>query len=237
MMKKILIVFISTLSLIPSVAFTQLPESVRSRDAIKRVLPKLTQQLQERGFNYGSPIFIRIFKQSDEFEVWVKKKSVFDLFKIYKICTYGSEGLGPKEKQGDGKAPEGFYRVYPQSLNPASNFHLSFNLGYPNEYDRAHNRTGGALMIHGDCVSIGCYAMTDKVIEELYAIADGAFRNGQKSISVHIFPFRMTDENIKRYKNSKNLEFWKNLKRGHDCFDKEKNPPNVRVLNRQYVFN
>jgi murein L,D-transpeptidase YafK len=101
-------------------------------------------------------------------------------FNSFRVCTYGFGGLGPKIRQGDGKAPEGFYRVAPEQMNPASNFHLAFNLGYPNRFDRHYGRTGSALMVHGSCVSIGCYAMTDDGIEEIYALADAAFRNGRR---------------------------------------------------------
>jgi hypothetical protein len=104
------------------------------------------------------------------------------LSRSFRICTYGFRGLGPKIRQGDGKAPEGFYRVAPEQMNPASNFHLAFNLGYPNRFDRHYGRTGSALMVHGSCVSIGCYAMTDNGIEEIYALADAAFRNGQSGL-------------------------------------------------------
>ena len=134
----------------------QIPSSKRSRDAIERVNPKIKMELRAKAISYGSQVFIRIFKESKELEVWLKKGKVFEHFKTYNICTYGSGGLGPKIKQGDGRAPEGFYRVTAKSLNPFSNYHLALNLGYPNEYDRAHKRTGSALMIHGDCVSIGC---------------------------------------------------------------------------------
>lgn len=212
MKKLILVCFCLAVMIAPAVVYAQVPESVRSREAIKRVKPYLEQQLKAKGLQYGAPIFIRIFKQSNALEVWMKKDEHFELFNNYWICTYGFRGLGPKEKQGDGKAPEGFYKVYPKSLNPVSNYHLAFNLGYPNKYDRAHKRTGSALMIHGDCVSIGCYAMTDKKIEELYALADAAFRKKQKSISVYIFPFRMTEENMNKYDDSSNISFWRNLK-------------------------
>jgi murein L,D-transpeptidase YafK len=237
MKKRILVIFCLTVLIAPAMLSAQVPESVRSREAIKRVRPHLEQQLQAKELQYGAPIFIRIFKQSNVLEVWMKKGEHFELFNNYLICTYGFRGLGPKEKQGDGKAPEGFYKVYPKSLNPVSNYHLAFNLGYPNEYDRAHKRTGSALMIHGDCVSIGCYSMTDKKIEELYALADAAFRKGQQYISVHIFPFRMTQERMNKYNESKNINFWRNLKEGYDYFEKEKNPPRVSVINKKYKFN
>jgi len=219
-----------------SLAQSRVPSSSRSRNAIERVKPGLEKLFENKGLNYGSPIFIRIFKESMELEIWVKSENKFKLFKTYEICTYGSGTLGPKTIQGDGQAPEGFYFVTPQRLNPVSNFHLSFNLGYPNKYDRIHKRTGGALMVHGSCVSIGCYAMTNAGIEEIYAIADAAFRNGQSFFRVHIFPFKMNKSNMEKHKQSKWIEFWNNLKEGYDFFEKNKIPPNVEVVNRKYLF-
>ena len=167
-MKKSFQFFVlSLVILFTSTAFAQIPSSPRSREAIQRVGSQLETELKTKNLVYGSAIFVRIFKEPKELEVWIKQENKFNHFKTYKICTYGSDGLGPKVKQGDGKAPEGFYIVSPKNMNPLSEFHLSFNLGYPNEYDRAHKRTGSALMIHGSCVSIGCYAMTDAGIEEI----------------------------------------------------------------------
>ncbi len=219
-----------------SLAIAQIPSSDRSRKAIMRTRPILISEFQKKQFSLGSPIFIRIFKESLELELWVKNGETYSLFKTYQICTYGSEGLGPKTRYGDGKAPEGFYFVSPQNLNPFSDFHLSFNLGYPNRYDRAYNRTGSALMVHGDCVSIGCYAMTDEWINEIFTLADTTFRNGQKFFRVHIFPFRMTDKKMNHNKDSKWISFWSNLKEGYDYFEKHKIPPNVEVRNKKYVF-
>jgi len=215
----------------------QIPSSSRSREAIKRVQPMIVKELSGKNLQFGAPIFIRIFKDEKLLEVWLKSDTNFKLFKTYPICTYGSGGLGPKIRQGDGKAPEGFYFVTPSRLNPVSNFHLSFNLGYPNRYDRHHRRTGSALMVHGSCVSIGCYAMTDSGIEEIFTIADAAFRKGQSFFRVHIFPFKMTNENMKKHKKSEWYEFWTNLKDGHDFFEtSNKIPPNVEVRNGKYVF-
>ncbi len=218
----------------PSLA--QVPSSSRSTEAINRVKPKLEKELEAKKIKYGSAIFIRIFKESEELEVWVKNENLFQKFKTFKICTYGSEGFGPKEKDGDGKAPEGFYTVSARDMNPVSNFHLSFNLGYPNEYDKSHRRTGSALMVHGRCVSIGCYAMTDAGIEEIYALADGALRAGQRSFMVHIFPYRMTDENMKKNHSHKWIDFWRNLKAGYDYFEEKHIPPEIKVKDKIYVF-
>ena len=177
------ILFVGLLLSISKLSLAQVPESNRSREVIKRMTPKLDQELKNKSLTLGSPIFIRIFKESKELEVWVKKGLVYHLFKTYAI-HYFSGGLGPKLKEGDRKAPEGFYYVTPSRMNPYSRYHLSFNLGYPNPYDRAHGRTGSALMVHGSIVSIGCFAMTDPRIEEIYTLADKALRGGQKYFRV-----------------------------------------------------
>ncbi len=218
-------------------ADTKIPSSSRSRKAIAKVTPGLKGVLSQKNLNLGDPIFIRIFKFPAELELWMKSETAFKLFKRYKICTYGANGLGPKIKQGDGKAPEGFYFVTPQRLNPTSDFHLSFNLGYPNRYDRVHKRTGSELMVHGSCVSIGCYAMTDSSIEEIYTLADAAFRNGQEFFRVHIFPFHLTDKNLNKHADSIWIDFWKNLKPGFEYFETHKVPPNTTVSKGKYVFN
>jgi len=234
--KNVLMVVFAISSI--SLAQQHIPSSKRSIEAINRVKPKLEKELKAKNLKYGSPIFIRIFKEEMVLEVWIKRDNHFILFKEYPICTYGSGGIGPKTRQGDGKAPEGFYFVTPNRLNPLSNFHLSFNLGYPNSYDRYHGRTGSALMVHGSCVSIGCYAITDSGIEEIYALADSAFRNGQRFFRVHIFPFKMTDENMKKHRGSKWDSFWENLKEGYDFFENNGHiPPNVEVKDGRYVFN
>jgi len=219
-----------------SLAESKIPSSNRSKRAIERVQPKLEKAFKDKNLTYGSPIFIRIFKEPMKLEIWVKCNNKFNLFKTYEIYTYGSGTLGPKVRLGDGQAPEGFYFVTPKRLNPVSDFHLSFNLGYPNLYDRIHKRTGGALMVHGSCVSIGCYAMTNEGIEEIYAIDDAAFRNGQSFFRVHIFPFRMNKINMEKYKESEWIKFWNNLKEGYDFFEKNKIPPNVEVINKKYIF-
>lgn len=238
-MKRLIIIpIVIAIIVMPLISNAQkIPSSPRSREAVSRVKPKLEKELSKAGFNWGSPIFIRIFKEKKELEVWLKDVNRYKLFKTYKICTYGGDSLGPKTQQGDGLAPEGFYFVTPQRMNPLSNFHLSFDLGYPNAYDRVHRRTGSALMVHGSCVSIGCYAMTDEGIEEIYALADTALRNGQRFFRVHIFPFRMTNENMKKHSKSKWFKFWENLKEGYDFFEENgHNPPNVEVGNKRYVF-
>jgi len=214
-----------------------IPSNEKSREVIARITPGLSAELEESGFLMGSPIFIRTFKEEKELEVWIRDGQAFRLFRTYAICTYGSGTLGPKLRQGDGQAPEGFYRVCPSSLNPASDYHLSFNLGYPNEYDRAHRRTGSALMVHGARVSIGCYAMTDEYIEEIYTLADAAFRDGQPFFYVHAFPFRMTEANLRRHSDSEWHSFWMNLREGDEAFTASGHiPPAVSVRDKRYTF-
>jgi len=211
------------------------PSSRRSRNAIARVAPSLVRDLGEKGLTYGAPVFVRVFKEEKELEVWLKEGEAFELFRTYDIAAMSGR-LGPKLREGDRQAPEGFYFVTPSRMNPNSRFHLSFNLGYPNTFDRAYDRTGSALMIHGNNVSIGCFAMTDAKIEEIYALADAALSNGQKFFRVHCFPFRMTKGNMKKHSESQWLSFWENLRTGYDVFERTKQPPNVLVKNRKYVF-
>jgi murein L,D-transpeptidase YafK len=222
------------MSALESVGTSQIPSSRRSVEAIARVQPGLKTALAGQALLFGSPIYIRIFKAERELELWVAKGEQFVLFRKYSICAF-SGGLGPKLREGDQQSPEGFYSVSPGQMNPASSYHLSFDLGYPNQYDRAKGRTGSALMVHGKCVSIGCYAITDKFIEEIYAMADAAFRNGQPAFRVHVFPFRMTAEKLGKYKNSTWSSFWLELKAGYDLFEKLHRPPAVTVRNGRYV--
>ena len=195
----------------------------------------LAERLSELGAQIGDPVFIRIFKQSAELEIWIKVDEQYELLYTYEICRQ-SGYLGPKLKEGDKQGPEGFYYVTKRRLNPNSKFHLAFNIGYPNAYDRAHKRTGSALMIHGDCVSVGCFAMTDEKIEEIYELVEKGLENGQKIVRVHIFPFRMSRKKMEYYRIHKWYPFWSNLKEGYDYFEKKKIPPNVKVKNLKYVF-
>ncbi len=214
------------------------PKSRRSKAAVSRHRQRLIKAFSAKGLRFGAPVFIRLFKASRELEIWVKKTNqpAFKHFKTYRIAAFSGK-LGPKFAEGDWQAPEGFYFVPASRLNPNSRFHLSFNLGYPNAYDRAHHRTGSALMVHGNRVSTGCYAMTDKQIEEIYSIVDAALSAGQPFFRVHIFPFRLTEDNLAAHRQSKHWAFWNNLRQGYEQFEKTKIPPNVSVKNKRYAFN
>lgn len=215
---------------------TDIPTSARAERSIASVELALKEELSTQGLKYGAPVFIRIFKDPGVLEVWVESDDgAFVNFKNYDICTF-SGNFGPKLKQGDNQSPEGFYFVNASRLNPWSKFHLSFNLGYPNQYDRIHGRTGSALMVHGNCVSIGCYAMTDPYINEIYALTVAALKSGQPFVRVHSFPFELNPEILSKYSKNKWHPFWLNLKEGYDYFNKNRRPPNVEVLGGKYVF-
>jgi hypothetical protein len=122
-------------------------------------------------------------------------------------------------------------------MNPNSSFYVSFNMGYPNAYDRAHGRTGAHLMVHGACSSAGCYSMTDDQIGELYALVREAHNGGQRAVQMQAFPFRMTPENLAKHRLDPNIAFWKNLKEGSDFFEVAKDEPSVSVVGGRYAFN
>ncbi len=200
-----------------------------------RVRPDLSSRLASAGLELGARSFIRVFKEEHHLEVWMQAEDTFVLFDTYEICNFSGD-LGPKLREGDRQSPEGFYAVDSSAMNPNSSYHLSFNLGFPNQYDRAHDRTGSFLMIHGDCVSVGCYAMTDEGIEEIYLIVDAAHRAGQSHVPVHAFPFRMSQDRLAREQGSQWYPYWRNLKTGYDLFELNKVPPKVSVREKQYVF-
>src|SRR5262249_22637891 len=159
----------------------------------------------------------------------------FQILKVYPICRWSGD-LGPKLEEGDRQAPEGFYAVTPELMNPNSNFYLAINIGYPNNFDKANNRDGSLLMIHGDCWSSGCYAMTDEQISEIYSLARDSFQGGRTSFQVQTYPFRLTPANLARHRNNPNLAFWMMLKIGNDHFEATHLEPKVDVCNRLYVF-
>lgn len=200
-------------------------------------LSVLRTEMVLRGMSMDNPMFIRAFKSEMHLELWIQNSYTkrYDLFRTYNVCKK-SGGLGPKLQEGDRQTPEGFYNVTQDRLNPNSQYFLSFNIGFPNAFDRAHGRTGSLLMIHGGCASEGCLAMTDQQIGEIYMIIEHNFKYGHAEIPIHIYPFKMTKENMQYHKNSKWHPFWKNLKQGYDYFEQTRTPPQILVRGKQYVI-
>jgi murein L,D-transpeptidase YafK len=179
---------------------------------------------------------VRVFKEEAELEVWKQDATgLFQILKTYPICRWSGD-LGPKLQEGDRQAPEGFYTITPELMNPNSNYYLSINVGFPNSFDKANKRDGSLLMIHGDCSSSGCYAMTDEQISEIYSLARDSLLGGRPSFQVQAYPFRLTPANLARHRTSPNLAFWKMLKIGNDHFETTHLEPRVDVCNRLYVF-
>lgn len=197
---------------------------------------RLSGALADKGFALGQRAYVRIFKRERLLELWMAEaEGRFRLFRSYEICTY-SGGLGPKLAEGDRQAPEGFYRVARGQLNPNSRHHLAFNIGFPNALDRALGCTGSFLMVHGGCSSIGCYAMTDAQIDEIYAVVEAALAGGQKAVDVSIFPFRLSEAALKAEAGNQWLPFWRELKQGFDLFEAGGTPPAVAACAGRYVF-
>ena len=200
------------------------------------VPPKLIQAMVDKDMDLNSPILVRIFKTEAELEVWKQNRSgQFALLKTYPICRWSGD-LGPKVKEGDRQAPEGFYSITPAQMNPQSQFYLSFNTGYPNAFDQALGRTGSQLMVHGDCSSRGCYAMTDEQIAEIYSLGRESFFGGQRSFQLQAFPFKMTPINMAKHRNNPNMPFWKMIKEGYDHFEVTRQEPKVEFCEKRYVF-
>ena len=207
-----------------------------SEKAARPLSDKTIAEIESKNMDKDSPILIRSFKEESELEVWKQDRTGrYAMLKTYPICRWSGE-LGPKFREGDRQAPEGFYHITPGQMNPNSQYYLSFDLGYPNAYDRSHGRTGANLMVHGDCSSRGCYSMTDEQISEIYALGRDSFFGGQKSFQVQAYPFRMTPKNIAKHRNNPHMAFWKMLKRGNDHFEVTRLEPKVDVCEKRYVF-
>src|SRR5271167_1755789 len=204
--------------------------------AMKELSPQMISILEQKKMPKDSPILVRIFKEESELEVWKQDTTGhFQIVKVYPICRWSGD-LGPKVREGDRQAPEGFYTITPDLMNPNSNYYLAINTGFPNTFDKANDRHGGFLMIHGDCSSRGCYAMTDEQIGEIYSLARESFLGGQQSFQIQAYPFRMTPANLAHHRDNPNMAFWKMIKVGNDHFEVSHQEPKVDVCEKHYVF-
>jgi murein L,D-transpeptidase YafK len=222
---------------LPAGATKQLPAPAKPlpAKATKELPAELLSLLRQKKMPKNSPILVRIFKEEAELEVWKQDTTGrFELLKTYPICRWSGD-LGPKLYEGDRQAPEGFYTVTPELMNPNSAYYLAINMGFPNSFDKANNRDGTFLMIHGICSSSGCYAMTDEQISEIYGLARDALV-GRPSFQVQAYPFRLTPANLARHRTHPELAFWQMLKIGNDHFEATHLEPKVDVCDRRYVF-
>src|SRR6202050_4470729 len=204
--------------------------------AMKELSPEMLALLAQKNMPKDSPVLVRVFKEESELEVWKQDTTgQYQLLKVYPICRWSGE-LGPKKTEGDRQAPEGFYAITPGLMNPNSNYYLAINIGFPNAFDKANGYSGAFLMIHGDCSSRGCYAMTDEQIGEIYSLARESFLGGEKEFQIQAYPFRMTPANLTRHRTNPNMPFWTMLKEGDDHFEVSHLEPKVDVCDRHYVF-
>jgi murein L,D-transpeptidase YafK len=218
----------------------------RVRQAYVQKEPGVKALFKARELTYPpKQILIRIFKQEMLLELWAADSAGTAMIPVkeYPVCASSGEP-GPKRKRGDGQVPEGFYSI--NHFNPASNFHLSLGLDYPNRSDQLlgdRDDPGSAIYIHGDCVTIGCIPITDEGIKELYLMALEARNGGQEKIPVHLFPCRMEGSSYQKMLEEHRedpvlLRFWDNLKQGYDFFGANKTVPRIMVDRKgSYFFN
>jgi murein L,D-transpeptidase YafK len=216
----------------------------RVSKAFERKENYLKDLLKEKRILSNYDLFLRAFKKEAILEVWIKNRTdkKFILLKKYPICS-SSGRLGPKRKFGDLQVPEGFYQI--DRFNPASNFHLSLGINYPNNSDKvlsSSKNLGGDIFIHGACVTVGCIPLTDDLIEELYLLSVDAKSNGQKTIPVHIFPSKLSIDNFNKIKGEyikypDLIRFWTNLKEGYDFFEQNQKLPKITIDKKgKYIF-
>ncbi len=201
------------------------------------IAPETVALMKKMDTSENAPVLIRTYKKESELEIWkMKADGRYALLKSYPVCRWSGQ-LGPKTREGDRQVPEGFYSITPAQMKPNSAYYLAFNVGYPNAYDRALGHDGGAIMVHGICSSAGCFSMTDPQIGEIYAVVREAFTGGQREVQMQSYPFRMTAENLAKYRLDPNIDFWKQLKEGSDNFEVTNQEVVVGVCNKHYVFN
>ena len=212
------------------------PANQRLSEVRARVLPRLEAEAIAAGLRVGAPVLVRGFKESRELEIWMEPAAGgrFVLFRTYPIVNWGTGTLGPKLREGDGQSPEGFYEVAAGQLNPNSRHHLAFNIGFPNALDRSLGRTGSFIMVHGGDSSVGCLAVTDEKVEEIYLLVEAALHGGQSSVPVHLFPFRPTEARLEAARGSEWSGFWANLKEAYDRFETTRRPPSIRASGGGY---
>lgn len=196
---------------------------VRSRRAAD-----LQAMLKRAGLSYPpDELYLRMFKEDRELELWVGQGGrPMVLLSTYPVCAASGE-LGPKRMEGDLQVPEGFYEV--SQFNATSSYHLALKVSYPNASDRVRSdarHPGGLIYLHGGCASIGCIAIEDEPVEEVYLLALDA---KVRAIPFHIFPFRMTAQALEAHAGSPHAAFWNELAPGYQQFEASHHPARIKV--------
>jgi murein L,D-transpeptidase YafK len=214
-------------------AATRIERSSASTVAAREQL--LAAEFEAKGLKLGSPIFIRVYKQSSRMELWVEQGPRYVLFKTYGICRW-SGGLGPKMYEGDRQSPEGLYRITSSDLIVNPRWHRAMNINFPNRFDVMNGRGGSGILIHGKCGSIGCFAIQDTNVEEVYDAVRAALHNGQSHIPVLSLPFRFAQYAPSVQDTLKLNEFWTDLRRADLLFNRDRLPPTAYVCDGRYFF-
>jgi murein L,D-transpeptidase YafK len=229
------IIFVTLWLLVP---FTESALGARRSPYGKAVAAKaieLSKAFEEKGLKLGSPVFIRVYKQTSEMELWIEKGSRYVLFKTYGICRW-SGGLGPKYYEGDRQSPEGLYRITSADLIVNARWDRAMNINYPNSFDVMNGRSGSGILIHGKCGSIGCFAIQDRNVEEVYAAVREALKGGQAYIPVLSLPFRFASLAPSKQDTRQMSEFWSDLRRADLLFARDRLPPAAWICDGRYYF-
>jgi murein L,D-transpeptidase YafK len=195
----------------------------------------LAAEFAAKGLKLGSPIFIRIYKNTSKMELWVEQGARYVLFKTYGICRWAG-GLGPKMHEGDNQSPEGLYHISSDDLIVNPRWHRAMNINYPNRFDVMNGRGGSGILIHGKCGSVGCFAIQDGNVEEVYDAVRAALHNGQARIPVLALPFRFAKYAPAVEDTMRLNDFWSDLRRADILFDRDRLPPTAYVCDGRYYF-
>lgn len=221
---------------VAALAFLAGPVGAQTARSLAPIPDATLELMRVKQTDAAAPLVIRTFKKEAELEIWkLNAAGRYVYIKTFPICRWSGQ-LGPKLHAGDRQTPEGFYAVGPRQMNPNSHYYLSFDTGFPNAYDRAQGATGSAVMVHGTCSSMGCFAMTDRQAGEIFAIARDALKGGQKAFQMQAYPFHMTPENMALYRADPNIGFWNQLKEGSDRFESTGEILDVSASAKRYVF-
>ncbi len=196
---------------------------------------ELAQEFAGKGLKLGSPVFIRVYKQTSEMELWVQQGPRYVLFKTHGICRW-SGVLGPKFYEGDRQSPEGLYRITTSDLIVNRRWDRAMNINYPNSFDNLNSRGGSGILIHGGCGSIGCFAIQNENVEDVFGAVRAALKGGQAYVPVLTLPFRFTALAPEKEDTLHMSEFWADLRRADLLFERDKVPPAAWICDGRYYF-